>query len=155
MATKAKIVYLNKVAPSIEIASEGYPEYCASLLQKHFNTDKKLKALLNIGNIDRLESTLESLKPLDEQAKTECFVGAMGQLAEGTWADYIYVFKAQDKQDKTHTSITAAVLIKLIGKSAPTARKYLSHFVSLGLIEAQGSNKNRTYTLTKLLYLCQ
>lgn len=97
MATKAKIVYLNKVATSIEVASEGYPEYCTSLLQKHFNTDKKLKALLKVGVIDRLESKLESLKPLEEQAKTERFVGALSQLAEGTWADYIYVFKAQDK----------------------------------------------------------
>ena len=50
---------------------------------------------------------------------------------------------------KNHTSITAAVLSKLIGKSAPTARKYLANFVSLGLMEAHGSNKNRTYTLAK------
>ena len=50
---------------------------------------------------------------------------------------------------KTHTSITATVLSKLIGKSAPTARKYLSNFALLGLMQAQGSNKNRTYMLTK------
>lgn len=98
MATKAKIVYLNKVATSIEVASEGYPEYCTSLLQKHFNTDKKLKALLKVGVIDRLESKLESLKPLEEQAKTERFVGALSQLAEGTWQTIFMFLKPKTKR---------------------------------------------------------
>ncbi|MCL1950900.1 MAG: Fic family protein [Turicibacter sp.] len=46
-----------------------------------------------------------------------------------------------------HESINTTVATKLIGKSAPTVRKYLSRLVTLGLLEAHGSNKNRTYTL--------
>ncbi|WP_434747892.1 hypothetical protein [Streptococcus dysgalactiae] len=97
MATKAKIVFLTKVATSIEIASEGYPEYCGEILQNHYNTDKKIKALLARGDIERLESKPDRLVSLGETAKSDRFVGTMGQLAEGTWAEYIYVFNAKDK----------------------------------------------------------
>ncbi|MCP0888118.1 Fic family protein, partial [Ligilactobacillus sp. WILCCON 0076] len=48
-----------------------------------------------------------------------------------------------------HDSITTTVAVKLIGKSAPTVRKNLGRLVSLGLLEANGSNKNRTYSLAK------
>lgn len=48
-----------------------------------------------------------------------------------------------------HDSITTTVAVKLIGKSAPTVRKHLGRLVSLGLLEVNGSNKNRTYSLAK------
>ncbi|WP_105143797.1 hypothetical protein [Streptococcus suis] len=97
MATKAKVVFLAKVATSIEIASEGYPEYCGEILQNHYKTDKNIEALLAKGDIERLESTPDRLVSLGETAKTERFVGTMSQLSEGTWAEYIYVFNAKDK----------------------------------------------------------
>ncbi|GAB2022121.1 Fic family protein [Pseudolactococcus yaeyamensis] len=48
-----------------------------------------------------------------------------------------------------HDTINTAVATKLLGKSAPTVRKHLSSLVSLGFLEAHGSNKNRTYSLKK------
>ncbi len=44
-----------------------------------------------------------------------------------------------------HESINTTVAAKLIQKSVATARKHLAKFVSLGLLVAQGSNKNRSY----------
>lgn len=44
-----------------------------------------------------------------------------------------------------HESINTTVTAKLIQKSVVTARKHLAKFVSLGLLVAQGSNKNRSY----------
>ena len=48
-----------------------------------------------------------------------------------------------------HENINTAVASKLTGKSATTVRKHLSNFVSLGFLEAHGSNKNRTYSLKR------
>ena len=50
---------------------------------------------------------------------------------------------------KDHEQITSVAASKLINKSATTTRKYLAKFVSLGILEAHGSNKNRTYSLKK------
>lgn len=50
---------------------------------------------------------------------------------------------------KTHDTISTNVAVKLIDKSAPTVRRYLSMFVKIGLLEAHGSNKNRTYSLKR------
>ncbi len=44
-----------------------------------------------------------------------------------------------------HESINTTVAAKFIQKSVATARKHLAKFVSLGLLVAQGSNKNRSY----------
>lgn len=48
-----------------------------------------------------------------------------------------------------HESINTAVASKLTKKSVSTVRKHLANFVSLGLMEAHGANKNRTYSLKK------
>ena len=68
-------------------------------------------------------------------------------LPEGLTSTESKVYLLVKKYLNTHVSVTANIVSKLIGKSSPTARKYLSLFVSLGLMEAHGSNKNRTYTL--------
>ena len=68
-------------------------------------------------------------------------------LPEGLTSIESKVYLLVKKYLNTHVSVTANVVSKLISKSSPTARKYLSLFVSLGLMEAHGSNKNRTYTL--------
>ena len=61
----------------------------------------------------------------------------------------IKIYYLLEKYLKDHGSINSAVASKIIGKSLPTARKYLSNFVSLGMMEACGGNKNRTYQLKK------
>jgi len=61
----------------------------------------------------------------------------------------IQVYMSIKKYLSDHENINTAVATKLIGKSAPTVRKHLANLVNLGLIEAHGGNKNRTYTLKK------
>ncbi len=46
-----------------------------------------------------------------------------------------------------HGQITTAAASRLTGKAATTMRRYLAEFVSLGLLEAHGGNRNRTYSL--------
>lgn len=48
-----------------------------------------------------------------------------------------------------HERIQTVTAVKLLGKSAATVRKYLAYFVSLGLLEAHGGNRDRTYSLKK------
>ncbi|MBS4749830.1 Fic family protein [Granulicatella sp. zg-ZJ] len=47
----------------------------------------------------------------------------------------------------THSHINSVTASKLTGKSVPTVRRYLTKFVELDLLKANGHNKNRTYTL--------
>lgn len=54
---------------------------------------------------------------------------------------YVLVIKYLTEHENINTTVTA----KLIQKSIATARKHLAKFVSLGLLVAQGSNKNRSY----------
>ena len=54
---------------------------------------------------------------------------------------YVLVTKYLTEHESINTTVTA----KLIQKSVATARKHLAKFVSLGLLVAQGSNKNRSY----------
>lgn len=54
---------------------------------------------------------------------------------------YVLVIKYLTEHKNINTTVTA----KLIQKSIATARKHLAKFVSLGLLVAQGSNKNRSY----------
>lgn len=54
---------------------------------------------------------------------------------------YVLVTKYLTEHENINTTVTA----KLIQKSVATARKHLAKFVSLGLLVAQGSNKNRSY----------
>jgi Uncharacterized conserved protein len=54
---------------------------------------------------------------------------------------YVLVTKYLTEYESINTTVTA----KLIQKSVATARKHLAKFVSLGLLVAQGSNKNRSY----------
>lgn len=54
---------------------------------------------------------------------------------------YVLVIKYLTEHESINTTVTA----KLIQKSVATARKHLAKFVSLGLLVAQGSNKNRSY----------
>lgn len=57
------------------------------------------------------------------------------------------VFLVVQKYLKNHSSINTAIATKLIGKSAPTVRRHLSALAQYGLLEAHGSNKNRSYSL--------
>lgn len=59
------------------------------------------------------------------------------------------LFKLLEKYLKDHKSVSTAVASKLAGKAAPTVRRYLVKFVSLGLLEAHGQNRNRVYSLKK------
>ncbi len=54
---------------------------------------------------------------------------------------YVLVTKYLTEHESINTTVTA----KLIQKSVATARKHSAKFVSLGLLVAQGSNKNRSY----------
>lgn len=54
---------------------------------------------------------------------------------------YVLVTKYLTEHESINTTVTA----KLIQKSVATARKHLAKFVSLGLLVAQRSNKNRSY----------
>ncbi|BDI02661.1 cell filamentation protein Fic [Ligilactobacillus murinus] len=54
---------------------------------------------------------------------------------------YVLVTKYLTEYESINTTVTA----KLIQKSVATARKHSAKFVSLGLLVAQGSNKNRSY----------
>lgn len=84
---------------------------------------KTLKSYLNVNG--DLEQKIDIPKGLtDSEAKT-----------------YVLVTKYLTE----HESINTAVTAKLIQKSVATARKHLAKFVSLGLLVAQGSNKNRSY----------
>lgn len=56
---------------------------------------------------------------------------------------YVLVIKYLTEHESINTTVTA----KLIQKSVATARKHLAKFVSLGLLVAQGSNKNRSYNM--------
>lgn len=48
---------------------------------------------------------------------------------------------------ETHDYITTTIASKLVNISPQTMRRYLTKFTELGLMEAQGHNKNRTYRL--------
>ena len=84
---------------------------------------KTLKSYLNVNS--DLEQKIDIPKGLtDSEAKT-----------------YVLVTKYLTEHESINTTVTA----KLIQKSVATARKHLAKFVSLGLLVAQGSNKNRSY----------
>ncbi|MEY8737570.1 Fic family protein [Lactobacillus sp. AN1001] len=84
---------------------------------------KTLKSYLNVNS--DLEQKIDIPKGLtDSEAKT-----------------YVLVTKYLTEHESINTMVTA----KLIQKSVATARKHLAKFVSLGLLVAQGSNKNRSY----------
>ena len=84
---------------------------------------KTLKSYLNVNS--DLEQKIDISKGLtDSEAKT-----------------YVLVTKYLTEHESINTTVTA----KLIQKSVATARKHLAKFVSLGLLVAQGSNKNRSY----------
>lgn len=46
-----------------------------------------------------------------------------------------------------HSEITNKDIQQLLGKSPQTVRRYLSKFVNLNLLQAQGENKARVYFL--------
>ncbi len=84
---------------------------------------KTLKSYLNVNG--DLEQKIDIPKGItDSEAKT-----------------YVLVTKYLTEHESINTTVTA----KLIQKSVATARKHLAKFVSLGLLVAQGSNKNRSY----------
>ena len=84
---------------------------------------KTLKSYLNVNS--DLEQKIDIPKGLkDSEAKT-----------------YVLVTKYLTEHESINTTVTA----KSIQKSVATARKHLAKFVSLGLLVAQGSNKNRSY----------
>ena len=84
---------------------------------------KTLKSYLNVNS--DLEQKIDIPKGLTgSEAKT-----------------YVLVTKYLTEHESINTTVTA----KLIQKSVVTARKHLAKFVSLGLLVAQGSNKNRSY----------
>lgn len=84
---------------------------------------KTLKSYLNVNS--DLEQKIDIPKGLtDSEAKT-----------------YVLVTKYLTEHESINTTVTA----KLIQKSVATARKHLAKFVSLGLLVARGSNKNRSY----------
>lgn len=45
--------------------------------------------------------------------------------------------------------ITVTIACKLIEKSKPTVRRYISKFVEYELLESHGENKDRRYSLKK------
>lgn len=102
MATKARIGIIspNKVATTIEVAYEGYPEYTGALLKKNFNSSKKLKALMAKGDIIQLEEKLDEIEhdELLGEAKKHRFVGNLVDLANESLADYTYFFIEETKE---------------------------------------------------------
>ena len=71
------------------------------------------------------------------------------ELPEGMTGVETQVYLLLKKYLVDYESINTTVATKIVGKSASTVRKHLSSLVSLGLFEAHGSNKNRTYSLKK------
>lgn len=59
------------------------------------------------------------------------------------------VFLLIKKYLENHSDITTTVAAKLISKSAPTTLKHLAQLAKLGLLNSDGSNKNRRYSLNK------
>ncbi|MDR1580018.1 MAG: winged helix-turn-helix transcriptional regulator [Synergistaceae bacterium] len=46
---------------------------------------------------------------------------------------------------KNNGEVTAAEAAKILGRSAPTARRALSELVAEGIVVASGANRNRKY----------
>lgn len=101
MATKARIGILTttKIAKTIEVAYEGYPEYTGELLKTAFKTPKQVRALIEKGDIIQLEANLSDIEQ-DEvmgTAQTHRFVGDLSTLANDTFAEYIYLYQEATK----------------------------------------------------------
>ena len=94
--------------------------------------------------LDIILSTVIAYKTSGNESKT-----TLEELPAELTSIEMQVFLLIKKYFADHETINTAIAVKLIGKSSPTVRKHLSRLVSLGLLEAHGSNKNRTYSLKK------
>lgn len=90
-----------------------------------------------------LDVILETLNAYKNQENPN---DEMDYLPEGLTSVEEQIYALLKKYLADHQSINTATASKLTGKSISTVRKYLANFVSLGLLEAHGSNKNRTYS---------
>lgn len=91
--------------------------------------------------LDTILETLNSYKTSDK--KNEMYRPNREEMTSGEMTLYLQV----KEYLMSHDEITTSIACKLSGKSSSTIRKYLTKFVSMELMEAHGSNKNRTYTL--------
>lgn len=62
MGTRSRIAHYNSadnVYSSIYCHWDGYPEYNGKILQEHYNTEEKVLALLQNGDMSALNPTIE------------------------------------------------------------------------------------------------
>lgn len=101
MATRARIGILttSKIAKTIEVAYEGYPEYTGELLKTAFKTAKQVRALVEKGDIIQLEANLSDIEQDDVMGKTQThrFVGDLSTFTNDTFAEYIYLYQEATK----------------------------------------------------------
>lgn len=101
MATRARIGILTKGknARLIHVAYEGSPNYTGVLLKTHYNTTKRVKELLQKGNIVQVEERLEAIETDQILTTTETirFVSSASDLSSEVLVDYTYIFKEEDK----------------------------------------------------------
>lgn len=102
MATRARIGLItknNKLAQTIEVAYEGYPDYTGDILKKAFKTSEQVRALLAKGNIEQLEEELDLIEVAkgDIKAQDHRHFGSLVDLATQREADYSYFFMEADK----------------------------------------------------------
>lgn len=111
------------------------------------------------------EAYYEALRVADKENDSSAFIEFMLDIILKTLIAYKKIDKVSDKIHeglttvensifqllakylRVHKTITTIQASKLIQKANPTTRRYLAKFVEVGLMEAHGENRNRTYSL--------
>ncbi len=94
MSTRAKVGILlpeEEKVKCIRILQDGYPKYAGNVLAKYYDTEEKIHALLEKGDLRRLGKTLEECVPASPATQAE--VITLPQFVNRTnGLDYLYIF---------------------------------------------------------------
>lgn len=127
--------------PIETIIYENQEEYYDALAKSDKANDSSVFIEFMLNSILEILRTYKTRDKVSDKEEVE-----LAQILSGTETQVFLLIKEYLKDNAT---INTAVATKLMGKAASTARKHLRSLVECGLLEAHGSNKNRTYSLKK------
>lgn len=113
MSTHANIAILkpNGDIQSIYCHFDGYPQYVGQILHDHYQTQEKVQALMDIGNIEALG---EKIEPSELELKCQ------------HW--YSEEYLSLDKEERERLRLDAKKHVrKVIGYKDPTLTKAVNH----------------------------